>query len=194
MRVRFPPPASGRRVHGRHGRGRDAYGRKQGRYASLERLVAESGATAQDALGASTDGWPEGAHDPYRWLRFPVGVIVGGTYRELEERAADVRGRRSRTATLDRFLHTAISDAFTIDDRCRASPTVSDALIKADLNRQRWRAEGEVGDALRRGVSPPTGAYRGPVARSCRRARRGHVGRTRCRQREGRRTLPQPRA
>ncbi len=44
-----------------------------GRYVSLERIVAETRETYYETLAASTEGWHDGHHDPYPWLRYLVG-------------------------------------------------------------------------------------------------------------------------
>jgi len=121
-------------------------GYQVGRYISLEQVIAETKETYYEALGASTVGWHEDAHDPEPWLRYFLGVVIAA-YRRFEERGAGLAGRGSKGEAVRHFIRSSLSDEFTIADIRRAAPGVSDDHIRKVL--AALRADGVIEGASR---------------------------------------------
>lgn len=105
-----------------------------GRYVSWEKLIEESRETYYEALARSTRGWHEGRHDLQPWLSYFLGVLVAA-YDELQRRAALGGGRGSKTAAVENFVRTSLSDVFSIADVRRVVPHAGDQHIGNVLRR-----------------------------------------------------------
>ena len=107
-------------------------GHEVGRFISVEKLIEESRETYYDALGASTDGWHDAAHDLGPWTDYFLG-IVNAAYGELESRTSALGGRGSKKALIKAFIRSSLSDEFTVAQIREAAPGVSDAHISKVL-------------------------------------------------------------
>jgi len=103
------------------------------RFISIERLIDDTRETYYEALGRSTEGWHEGAHDLRPWTSYFLGILIAA-YGEFESRASRVSGRGSKKGLITTFLDSLIAEEFTIAEVRRAAPGVSDAYIKKVLS------------------------------------------------------------
>ncbi len=62
-----------------------------GRYISLERIIEQTSDRYYETLEQSSQGWHEGAHDPWPYVTYLLYVLKTA-YRELEERLGQVDG------------------------------------------------------------------------------------------------------
>lgn len=112
-------------------------GYRVGRYVSLERLVIETRSSYYDSLQAAGHGWHEGEHDIWPWLEYLLGVILAA-YREFEQRVGSVAGGRgAKSAAIEQFVRTGMSEEFTIADVRHAALGASDSMIAKVLARLR---------------------------------------------------------
>lgn len=124
-------------------------GYEVGRFTSLEALIEQSKETYHEALGRSTAGWHDGAHDLTPWLSYFLGTVAAA-YRELEPRAEAVAaGRGSKAGLVTSFVRSSVSGTFTFADVKRAAPGVSDEYIRQVLRELRDAGEIEVTGAGR---------------------------------------------
>jgi Fic family protein len=128
-----------------------------GRYISWEKLIEDSRETYYEALSRSTRGWHESEHDLTPWFSYFLGILIAA-YRQLEDRINLGGGRGSKTAAVENFVRTNLSDVFTIADIRRVAPHVGDQMIGNIL--RRLKAEG---------VLAPEGTGRGARWRRLRR-------------------------
>lgn len=103
-----------------------------GRYVSLEGLIYERRDAYYAALGASTPGWPGGAHDPWPWLGFFVDVIADA-YEALSARAADHRSGITKQDRVRNYVLNHAGSSFEMADVRRAVPGVSDQTVRLVL-------------------------------------------------------------
>ena len=129
------------------------HGYDVGRFVSLEGLIEETKETYYQALQASTTGWHEDTQDPAPWIRYFLGVMIA-SYRRFESRVGALGGRGSKTEAVKRFISSSVSDEFSIADIRRATPGVSDDLIRKVLGE--LRAEG----VISAGTRGPSATYR----------------------------------
>jgi Fic family protein len=106
-----------------------------GRYISLERIIEDSKETYYGTLEQCSQGWHEGRHTVYPWLRYFWGTLVRA-YGVFEERVELVSGRRSKTdlvrdAALRRIGPFSLSD---IEADC---PGVSRDMVRYVLRQMR---------------------------------------------------------
>lgn len=107
-------------------------GHDVGRYMSLEKVIEESKQTYYEALGQSTVGWHEDAHDLAPWTDYLLGVIIAA-YDQFEGRTSMVTGRGAKQALIKAFIRSNLSDEFTVADVREAAPGTSDAYISKVL-------------------------------------------------------------
>jgi Fic family protein len=120
-----------------------------GRYVSLEGLIYGRRDAYYDALGASTGGWHEGAHDPWPWLSFFVDVIADA-YETFARRAADHRSGVTKQERVRKYILEHAGSSFEIADVRRALPGVGDQTIRMVLR-----------ELKKAGLVQPTGTGRG---------------------------------
>lgn len=120
-----------------------------GRYISIEGLVYERRDAYYDALDASTDGWHEGDHDPWPWLRFFVDVLADA-YQRFAARAEGRRSGETKQERVRRFVLEHAASTVGMADIRRAVPGVSDQTVRLVLRQLREA-----------GLVRPTGAGRG---------------------------------
>jgi Fic family protein len=112
-------------------------GYEVGRFVSIEKLIEASKETYYDALGQSTLGWHDGAHDLVPWLSYFLGILTAA-YRAFEPRARAVSaGRGSKAELVKAFVHANLSDTFTFAEVKRQAPGVSDEYIRQVLRELR---------------------------------------------------------
>ena len=103
-----------------------------GRYVSLERLVYDRRDEYYDALGASTGGWHQSAHDPWPWLSFFVDILASA-YEDFATRAAEHRSGVTKQERVRNFVLNHAGGSFEIADIRRAVPGVSDPTLRLVL-------------------------------------------------------------
>jgi Fic family protein len=108
-----------------------------GRFISLERLVSDSRESYYDALQAAGRGWHDGEHDIWPWLEYLLGIMLAA-YREFEQQVGVLGdGRGAKSAAIETFVRSALSDEFTIAQVREAAVGASDSLIGKVLARLR---------------------------------------------------------
>ena len=116
-----------------------------GRYISIERIIEESKETYYESLEASSQGWHDGRHDAFPWMRYFWGVLLRA-YREFEERVGTLRtGRGAKTDLVEEAVKRRIG-AFAISDIEADCPGVTRDWVRMIL--RRLRDEGRI---VRRG-------------------------------------------
>jgi Fic family protein len=103
-------------------------GYEVGRYISWEKKINDTREVYYQALQRSTAGWHEGEHDLHPWLSYFLGIMVA-SYADFSERAQLGTGRGTAIQIIERFLHTNLSDRFTVADIREILPTTSDVHI-----------------------------------------------------------------
>jgi Fic family protein len=114
------------------------HGYEAGRFISLERLVEDSREDYYEALFRSSQGWHDGAHDLLPWLNFFLGVLRRA-YRELEERAGQLKSPRGAKTALVTAAVEAFPGNFTLADVERTCPGVSRDMVRLILRSLRRR-------------------------------------------------------
>jgi len=95
-----------------------------GRLISLERIIEESWESYYETLEASSQGWHEGEHDPFPWLRYSWGALLRA-YGELEERVGLIgTGKGSKTLQVRAAADRRVAP-FAISELQRDCPGVS---------------------------------------------------------------------
>ena len=108
------------------------FGYEVGRFISLERIFEESRETYYEVLEASSQGWHEGKHDSFPWLRYFWGTLIRA-YQEFEDRVGDIQsGRGSKTEHIKSAVRRRISP-FSISDIEQDCPGVSRDMIRIVL-------------------------------------------------------------
>lgn len=131
-------------------------GYEVGRFISLERLIEETREGYYAALGASSQGWHEGAHTLLPWTEYFLGVLLAAC-REFEARVGTLAGARGTKTQMVREAVLRLPDGFRITDVERLCPTVSRDMIRVVLNALKpegLHCEGSGAAALWR--KPPT--------------------------------------
>jgi Fic family protein len=100
-----------------------------GRYISLERIVEQTRESYYDTLYQSSQGWHEGAHNPWPWTEYFLGILLAA-YQEFEsrfERVASSPGNKTQMIlkAIDGFF-----GEFRLSDVEAACPTVSRDMIR----------------------------------------------------------------
>lgn len=121
------------------------------RYVSLETAIARSADAYYAALLASTRGWHEGAHDPWPWLRYFVGVVAE-SYQEFTTLTESARSGGSKQDRVRDYVLNHAPATFQITDIRAALPGVSDQTIRLALTQ--LKASGQVeADSVGRGAT-----------------------------------------
>ena len=122
-------------------------GYEVGRYISLERIIEQNKDRYYETLELSSQGWHDGAHDPWPYIRY-VLFVFKEAYRELEVRLGDLaEPRGAKTAAIIRAIDGS-SGTFSVAELKARCPSVSVDMIRRVLKEQ--RAEGKV-ECLGRG-------------------------------------------
>lgn len=107
-----------------------------GRYISLERIIEQSKETYYESLHKSSRQWLKAGHDITGWLNYFLGTIHTA-YRELQQRAGDVRSARgSKTEMIRNAIESQITE-FSCSDIQKSCPFVSIDLIRLTLKQLR---------------------------------------------------------
>ncbi len=111
-------------------------GYEVGRYISLERVIEDSKETYYESLAASSQGWHEGNHDPFPWLRYFWGMLLRA-YKEFEERVGKIApGRGAKTRRVREAALRQVGP-FAISDLERACPGVGRDMVRLVLRQLR---------------------------------------------------------
>lgn len=120
------------------------------RYVSIEQRMFETKDAYYDALYASQRRWDEGAHDPWPWITYLVGVL-SGAYDDFEARVAAQRNLAmgSKQDRVRRYVLEHAPMRFRVRDVRAALPGVSDQTIRLVLGalRREGRIEVDPNDA-----------------------------------------------
>ena len=107
-------------------------GYEVGRYVSLERLIEENKARYYETLERSSRRWHDGRHDPWPYVNF-VLYILKLAYRELEERASQLKSPRGTKTQLIEAAVKAFAGDFTLSQLERACGGVSRDMVRRVL-------------------------------------------------------------
>lgn len=119
-------------------------GYEVGRYISLERLIEQNKDRYYETLEQSSQGWHEGAHDPWPYLNF-VLFVLRSAYREFVERVGDPRAPRgSKTETVVAAIEQ-LPQKFTLAQVQQACPDVSFETVRNVLREMRGTTVESVG-------------------------------------------------
>ena len=124
-----------------------------GKYISLEAEIAKHKDLYYEALGASQNGWHEGADDPVPFIKYLLGTILAA-YRDFSDRFALVEEKRSALDTVRLASQNKIG-RFTKQDIRELCPSLSISSIEGAL--RKLVASGEL---KRIGTGNNTGYYR----------------------------------
>lgn len=103
-----------------------------GRYISLERLIEQSKDDYYEALRRSSADWHEGRHDLLPWLNYFL-TIIRRAYRELEDRAGNVKSPRGAKTALVAAAIDSFPGDFRLAELEHACPGVSRDMVRRVL-------------------------------------------------------------
>ncbi|MBO4485320.1 MAG: Fic family protein [Lachnospiraceae bacterium] len=104
-----------------------------GKYISLEAEIAKHKDLYYEALGASQNGWHEGADDPVPFIKYLLGTILAA-YRDFSDRFALVEEKRSALDTVRLASQNKIG-RFTKQDIRELCPSLSISSIEGALRK-----------------------------------------------------------
>lgn len=107
-----------------------------GRFISLERIFEESRESYYETLEASSQGWHEGKHDPFPWLRYFWGALLRA-YGELEERLDIIGTGKGSKSQQVRAAVERRTVPFAISELQRDCPGVSKDMVRHVLRQMR---------------------------------------------------------
>lgn len=107
-------------------------GYEVGRYVSLERLIEQNKERYYETLEQSSRRWHEGRHDPWPYIAYLL-FILKTAYRELEERASQMRTPRGAKTELVEAAVRRFSGDFTLSELERACLGVGPDLVRKVL-------------------------------------------------------------
>ncbi len=126
------------------------------RYVSLERVIEENKERYYETLEESSRNWHQGTHNPWPYVNY-VLFVLKTAYRELEQRAGQVKSPRGAKTALVEAAIDAYAGDFSLSQLEQACPGVSRDMIRRvlrDLRKSkktvclgrgpgaRWRKEG----------------------------------------------------
>jgi Fic family protein len=107
-------------------------GMEVGRYISIERLIEQNKERYYETLQASSTGWHEGKHDPWKYINFLL-FILKEAYKEFESRLGRVAEPKGAKAELVREAVKRQTAPFRLSDLERECPGVGRDWIRALL-------------------------------------------------------------
>jgi len=110
----------------------DQLGFEVGRYISMERLVELNKERYYATLEQSSQGWHEGANDPWPYVNFVLSIMKTA-YRDLVERVGDVSAPRGAKTDLVLAAIARFADEFTVSQLEQACPGVSRDMVRRVL-------------------------------------------------------------
>ena len=119
-------------------------GYEVGKYISLERIFEQQKEGYYETLGKSSQGWHEGEHDPFPWLNYFWGILIGA-YKEFEEKIEVIKESHSGKGSKTEQIKLAINKRFkpfSISDIENECPGISRDMIKNVL--RQLRDDGEI--------------------------------------------------
>ena len=103
-----------------------------GRYVSPERLIEENKERYYETLKHSSQGWHEQRHDPWPYVNY-VLFILKTAYRELEERAGQLKSPRGAKTALVEAAIDAFPGPFSLSELGHACPGISPDMVRRVL-------------------------------------------------------------
>ena len=100
-----------------------------GRYISIERIIELNKERYYETLEQSSQGWHDGAHDPWPYVNYLLYVLKE-SYREFEERVGQTMSRRGEKSEVVLGAINRAPGAFSIADLIRECPGVSVDMIR----------------------------------------------------------------
>ena len=110
-------------------------GYEVGRYISLERLIEENKDRYYETLEQSSQGWHEGAHDPWPYINYVLSILKTAC-REFAERVGQVKAPRGSKTDLVLAAINRFAGEFTVSQLGQACPGVSRDMIRRVLRLQ----------------------------------------------------------
>jgi Fic family protein len=107
-------------------------GLEVGRYISLERVIEQNKERYYETLQASSAGWHEGKHDPWKYINHLL-FVLNEAYREFESRLAQVPDPKGAKAELVRAAVERQTTPFRLSAIERECPGVGRDWIRALL-------------------------------------------------------------
>ena len=117
-------------------------GYEVGRYVGLEKIIEDSKESYYEALGLSSQGWHEGAHDLEPWTQYLLGTLIAA-YREFEARVGTLSSARGAKTEMVLDAFERLPTSFRLVDLERACPTVTRDMIRVVLNRLKGEGRAE---------------------------------------------------
>lgn len=115
-------------------------GYEVGRYISLERLIEQNKERYYETLEQSSQGWHEGAHDPWPYINYLL-YILKTAYREFEDRVGQMASPKgSKSEIVLAAVRKQIGE-FRLADIERACPGVGREWIRVILAKLKKSAE-----------------------------------------------------
>lgn len=112
-----------------------------GRYVSLERVIEQNKERYYETLQASSIGWHEGKHDPWKYVNF-VLFVLKEAYKEFETRAGQTADPKGAKAELVRSAVSRQTTEFRLSDIERECPGVGKDWIRVVL--REMKGEGRI--------------------------------------------------
>lgn len=140
-------------------------GYEVGRYISLERIIEENNDRYYETLEQSSQGWHQGAHNPWPYINF-VLFILKTAYREFEEHVGLIKDPRGAKTELVEAAVRNASGPFSLIEMERLCPGVSRDMIRRILRQMqavhdveclgrgptaKWQFKGNKGNNSKRG-------------------------------------------
>lgn len=100
-----------------------------GKYISLERIVEQSKETYYETLNKSSQKWHTAKHDVMPWFNYFIGIVLSA-YRELEERAGNVKPARGAKTQIVTQVIDRQTGRFSMGDIEKECPAVSRDMIR----------------------------------------------------------------
>jgi Fic family protein len=107
-------------------------GLEVGRYISLERVIEQNKERYYETLRASSIGWHDGKHDPWKYINFMLFILKEG-YKEFESRLGQIAEPKGAKAELVRAAVNRQMTQFRLSDIERECPGVGRDWIQTLL-------------------------------------------------------------
>ena len=113
-----------------------------GRYISLERFIEENKERYYETLETSSQGWHEGAHDPWPYVNYLL-FILKTTCREFESRVGEMKSPRGTKTEFVKAAVRAFVSPFTLTELERQCPHVSRDMVRRVLRNMQKKGDVE---------------------------------------------------
>lgn len=108
------------------------------RYISLERLIEQNKERYYETLEQSSQGWHEGAHDPWPYVNFLL-FILKSAYAELVDRVGEIKAPRGSKTEMILAAIERLPREFTVVQLEKACPGVSREMVRRVLGNQKGK-------------------------------------------------------